>query len=470
MDTAAPEASDPPKSARMAYTPPKIPRGRDGQSTLQFLIAMVKSPVGAIPARAYTEPFATSRAHSPRSALITDPDALEQILIKRAADFPKSEVDDRVLGPAFGDSLLNAEGETWRWKRRLVAPYFAPAALAGLAPTMAAPFERIADAWASGAVANPIDVSEAMTEATLAVIAATLFEDPSEFDAQTIAHALEDYLAPMTWVVAFGALRLPRWLPHPGKGRIVRATRVMRETCAATVARRRAAPAKDDLFGRLMAATDPETGRPLTDEDMVDLILTLIAAGHETSANALTWALYLLAQQTDLQAELATEAKAAAGPADLPRVEAFLKETLRLFPVAPMMARRTTRPETFGALSLPADALILIPIYAIHRHEALWDRPDQFDLARFLGQTPPRTQYMPFGAGPRVCLGASFALQEMTVGLAALLRRIRVSNCDETRFDPMHRVTLQPRDALWLTIRPRRDAPPDGREAAATAP
>ncbi|MEO1331579.1 MAG: cytochrome P450, partial [Pseudomonadota bacterium] len=405
------------------------------------------------PSTAYVEPYALSKATG--AAMIADPEILEQILVKRVGDFPKSEIDDRVLRPAFGDSLLTASGETWRWKRRLVAPAFAPTAMAPLAPVMAAPFERFAEAWASGAVENPVDVALAMREATLAVIAETLFEDPAELDSGAIVQAIEAFLEPISWVVALAALKAPRWTPHPGRGRIRRAAAAMRASVAKTVAHRRGMAAKDDLFGRLMAASDPETGRPLTDEDLVDLILTLVAAGHDTSANTLTWALFLLAEQTDLQAELAAEAAIGSGPADWPKIDAALKETMRLFPAAPMMGRRTTRPERFGTLELAAGTMILIPIYALHRHEALWERPDQFDPARFLGAQPPRTQFMPFGAGPRICVGASFAMQEMALGLAAMLRSARFGVCDETVCDPVHQVTLRPRGPLYLTVRAR---------------
>ncbi len=444
-------------AGRLAYTPPKIPRGPARLSLPAFLWRMVRNPVGAIPETAYTEPFAQSRRTGPPSAMIVDPAALEQILVKRAAEFPKTEIDDRVLRPAFGDGLVTAEGEDWRWKRRLTAPFFAPSALAGLAPAMARPFERIGDAWASGAVENPVDAAAAMTEATLTVIAETLFETPGDLAAEEIAAALEAYLEPISWVVAYAALRVPLWLPHPGQGKIRRAIAQMRGAVASTVARRRASPPRADLFGKLMAAVDPETGRPLSDEDLVDLVLTLIAAGHDTSANTLSFALYLLAAQSDLQAELAAEAAAAPphDPAGAPGIEAFVKETLRLFPVAAIMGRRTTRPETFGPLSLPKDALLLIPIYALHRHEALWDKPDQFDHTRFLGASPPRTQFMPFGAGPRVCVGAGFAMQEMVLGLATLLRRVRFSLAPESVCDPVHRVTLRPRAEMWLTVRPR---------------
>jgi cytochrome P450 len=223
-----------------------------------------------------------------------------------------------------------------------------------------------------------------------------------------------------------------------------------------------------------MQARDPETDRPLGDEDLVDMLLTLIAAGHETTANGLCWAIWCLAGAPELQASLAQEVEEVVGsrliePDLLPRLsltKAFLMETMRLFPPAPLLARRTVKPETLSGHDLPVGTTLFIPIYAIHRHERLWSDPHRFDLSRFLdGQDRQiaRTAYMPFGAGPKICIGASFAMTEMTVALATLLQSVRFRAVEGYVANPIHRITLRPKGGLSVWIDAAADERADDR-------
>jgi cytochrome P450 len=451
-----------------AYRPPKVPVGPDKPSLLRYLRTVVDNPVAGIPAAAYREPIALRVLPVATMAFVTGPDLVEEILVGRAADFPKSRVDDRLLRPAVGDSLLTAEGEDWRWKRRLIAPYFSPAALARSVPDMIAPFCILAADWRSRGPGEPIDVAPAMTSATFQVIGRTLFspgdaaDAGDEVDFAVLSAALDAYLEPSSWVIGLASLNVPAWVPHPGRGRMIRARDRMRSVVGALVsARRRSGVAADDICGDLMRARDPETGRTLSDRDMVDTLLTLIAAGHETSAKALTWALFCLAQQPELQADLAAEVARVVGgrpveAADLPAlttIEAFLRETMRLFPPVPLVTRRTTRPETLAGHTLKPGTIVFIPIYAIHRHQGLWPDPDRFDHTRFAADNArkiPRTVYMPFGAGPRVCVGATFAMMEMVAALATLLQHVRFATVERTRCEPVHRITLRPKGGMVL--------------------
>jgi cytochrome P450 len=455
-----------------AYRPPKVPVGPDKPSLFRYLRTVVDNPVAGIPAAAYREPVALRVLPIATMAFVTGPDLVEDVLVKRAADFPKSRVDSRLFRPALGDGLLTAEGEDWRWKRRLIAPYFSPAALARSVPDMVAPFRTIAGTWLTQRSEAPIDVSPAMTSATFQVIARTLFspgdgaDAGDEVDFAVLSAGIDAYLEPSPWVIGLVSLNAPAWMPHPGRGRMLRARDRLRSMVGALVsARRRSGVAADDICGDLMRARDPETGRTLSDRDMVDTLLTLIAAGHETSAKALTWALFCLGEQPALQADLAADVAGVTGgrpveAVDLPRlatVEAFLKETMRLFPPAPLLARRTTRPETLAGHTLKPGTVVFIPIYAIHRHQSLWPDPDRFDHTRFLGdnaRTIPRTAHMPFGAGPRVCVGATFAMMEMVAALATLLQHVRFSTVEGTRCEPVHRITLRPKGGMMLKVTP----------------
>jgi cytochrome P450 len=357
-----------------------------------------------------------------------------------------------------------ADGNDWRWKRRLAAPYFSPSAVARTVPDMVAPFEALSKNLKSRNADDPVDVSKAMTMATLAVISGTLFTNQDEVDFEGISKAITDYLTPISWTIGLAILRAPAWLPHPGKGRIRRGKRKMRDLVNGLIEARRGSNTEyEDICADLMHAEDPETGRPLSDNDLADMLLTLIAAGHETSANGLTWALYCLADQPQLQEELRVEIEAVVGNrpveafdlASLVKTEAFLKESMRLFPPVPIMARRNSKAERFRDHEFKPGSTFIIPIYAIQRHRLLWSSPDRFDLTRFTGKSAKqikRTAYMPFGGGPRICIGNSFAMMEMVSGFATLIRHLRFSTMDSTRCEPIQRVTLRPKDNLQLAV------------------
>ncbi|MEM9724130.1 MAG: cytochrome P450 [Pseudomonadota bacterium] len=471
-------------SGSEVYEPPKIPTMPNDASFFRKMRTTVTNPIAGLPEGVYDRPYVTMGGDPAPVAFIMDPSILEEMLIKRWKEFPKTPLDHRVFKPLLGEGLLSAEGDDWKWKRRLAAPTFAPAALARMAPAMVAPFETLAAKWAEpapasgapGARGRDADVDQAMVDATILVIERILFADPSEMDLAAIAEGTSRYLAPMGWVELVTHLGLPASTPYPGRWRQMRARDEMRRIVGEAVIKRRAAveggaePQKD-LTGALLAARDPETDRPLSDEDMVDMLLTLVGAGHETSAHTLSWMLYCLAHQPGLQDELAAEAREVAASregldADAPftakdipalaRTEAALKEVLRLFPVAPLIARRTTREEQFGELRLKAGAFCVVPIYALQRSALHWERPDTFDIGRWLNRKEPsRTLYMPFGAGPRVCIGVKMAMMEMILGVATMLRKVRFEPTIETECAPVHRVTMRPQTGMMLNISPR---------------
>jgi cytochrome P450 len=446
------------------YEPGRVASLPDGAGLIRFLRSMVANPVASIPAAAYREGVVIPSFARKTLAFISDPALLEEILIRRVEDFPKSLVDERLLRPAFGDGLLLADGESWRWKRRLASPFFTPAALAGLVPNLAAPFQALVQTWRRLDGSRPVDVVPALTTATLRAIDGVLFSGGRRIDAEAVSQAINDYLEPISWVVGFASLNIPSWVPFPGRRQIARGKNRMRALVHGLVAeRRRSGVQAHDLCGQLMHARDPETDRPLGDEDSVDMLLTLIAAGHETTANGLCWAIWCLAGAPELQASLANEIEdvVGSGPIEpelwprLTRTKALLLETLRLFPPAPLLARRTVKPETLGGHDLPVGMTLFIPIYAIHRHERLWPDPHRFDLCRFQDgrdREIARTAYLPFGAGPKICIGASLAMTEMTVALATLLQAVRFRMVEGYVADPIHRITLRPRGGLPVWI------------------
>ena len=427
---------------------------------------MITNPLAAVPASAYHDDLTVLSFSGSPVVFVCAPALIEDMLIRRPETFPKSDVDKRVFKPAFGSSLLIAQGEDWRWKRRLAAPYFSPSALAKSAQRMIAPFEALARDWRSKAPGITVDVPTSMTKVTAEVISDTLFSNRDELDMGALSDAIDDYLSPISWTIGLASLRVPAWVPHPGKRKIRRGQRTMRRLVGDVIASRRASGTVfHDICADMMGAKDPESGRPLSDTDLVDMLLTLVAAGHETTANGLTWILFCLAEQPALQEVLRSEITSVSTGrpievGDIPafvQVEAFIKETLRLFPPAPLLARRTIRAETIGGQKFASGTTLWIPVYAIHRHRKLWSSPDRFEVRRFLGEDAKRIQrsaYLPFGAGPRVCIGGTFAMMEMIIATATLLRCLSFSTSGETCCEPIHRVTLRPRNGLQLTVVP----------------
>jgi cytochrome P450 len=435
----------------------------DDAGRMRFLRSVISNPLAAIPQSAYREGISVPGFSRSNIAFVCDPDVLEEVLVDRVGDFPKSLIDQQIMRPAVGDSLLMAEGETWRWKRRLAAPFFTPAALSRSAPRLAAPFQALAKDWQARR-GRQVDVVAAMTSATLDVIDSLLFSGRGEIDPKAISRAIDDYLDPISWRIGLASFGIPSWVPFPGWGKIMRAKSRMRGLIQGLiVARRSSGVAHIDLCGQLMGARDPETDRPLSDEDLVDMLLTLIAAGHETSANGLSWAILCLAEAPQIQEQLVKEIAAVAGTesigtehlARLPTVKAFLMETMRLFPPVPVFSRRTIKPETFGGHKFAPGTMLFIPVYAIHRHERLWRNPTQFDISRFMegrDKLIARTAYLPFGAGPRICIGASLAMMEMTIGLATLLQSVHFKSVEGFVADPISRVTLRSRHGLSVRL------------------
>jgi cytochrome P450 len=304
-----------------------------------------------------------------------------------------------------------------------------------------------------------------MSEMTFRVISATMFKGSATADSETFWRASETSLHYVTWELASGIAGLPEWVWHPGKSPRRRAAAALRRVCRDVLQRRRAEGLEghDDLLARLATARDPETGALMDEEQIVDNLLTFLAAGHETTAKALTWTLYLLARAPQWQDRLRAEVTAVAGEerianAHIERLlvtRQVLKEAMRLYPPAPIMTRIASQDARFGDLDVKAGTVMIIPIYAIHRHRALWTDPDTFDPMRFTPErekSHARAQYMPFGFGPRLCIGMSFAMLEAQALLATLVRGARFAWDGRHMPTPQSRVTLRPKEGMPLQV------------------
>lgn len=445
-----------------AITPPDAPL-----PLLKFLREFPKNPLRSVPRAAYEEDIFVLRSKFPKVTYvwITGPELVEEILIRNAADLQKSRVEKRVFAKSVGDSVLTADGSEWRWQRRILAPLFRHLEITSYVPEMSAAAARQVDVWrtAGPGIRN---IESDMSQAALRVIMATMLADSDMSVGRRIMEGTEAYLSKASWEAAYAILRLPEWLPHPGTWRMNNSSRQLRSIMADLIAaRRRSGANHDDLLGRLLAARDPQTDAPMDDKGLINNLSTLLLAGHETTAKALTWTLYLLARAPEWQRVVREEVEnvtggkpVAAGDIDrLAVTTRVLKESMRLYPPAPVIARLNSKSIDVRGEHLGPGSNIVFPVYAIHRHRKLWSDPDRFDPDRFLPENEKsllRTQYMPFGAGPRICIGQSFASVE-AVALLATFIQSAVFDWDGNHMpEPISRITLRPSGGMPLQVSP----------------
>lgn len=450
MDGPAPTRIEPPKVA-VATRPLTIP---------QVVRKARANVLEILPALAFRQPMLTGVTVK-RWHMVQDPGALERVLKDRVDAYPKSPVTKRLLQPAIGDSLFNAEGAHWRWQRRAAAPVFAHRHLMALAPVMTDAASRsAARIGAEMAAKGAVEIYDQMIAATFDVISDVALSGRETLDRDAVSAAITSYIDTVGRISFLDVVGAPTWIPRPAALFRRRPSGDMRAMMDKVIAARQGAERREDLLDLMRFAEDPESGRSMTAGELRDNMLAFIVAGHETTALALSWALYLLALDGAAQTRAREEARAAIGdgPAEaahLPRlgyVQQVLEEALRLYPPAAFLARIALEDDRLCGRPIMAGDIVMLPIYALHRHEMLWDDPDAFDPERFAPDAVkgrPRFQYLPFGAGPRICIGMSFALMEAKLILATLLARWRLTPIGAPPA-PVMNLTLRPKGGINL--------------------
>ena len=394
--------------------------------------------------------------------MVMDPEALKIILRDRVEDYPKSMVTKLILEPAIGNSLFVAEGAEWLWQRRTAAPVFTHRNIAALAPVMTIAAERSAARF-EAAAGRGIDAFDEMVSATFEVISDVTFSGGDSFDRSRVHKAIEDYIGQTAKLSLLDILGAPAWVPRPGRMFAGSAMRQMKRMADGAIDQRRTRPATEvpDLLDLLLEGEDPKTGRKMNVAELRDNLLTFIVAGHETTALTLAWALYLCAFSPQIQQDARDEAQAvlggrAATAADverLPLIRRIVDETLRMYPPAAFLSRTAQKADVLCGREIRPQDTVILPIYALHRHHAHWQNPDAFDPNRFLDpKTIPRFAYLPFGDGPRICIGARFALQEAVIILATLLSRLKFALIPGKAPKPVMILTLRPEGGVWLKV------------------
>ncbi|MBX2853996.1 MAG: cytochrome P450 [Rhodobacteraceae bacterium] len=471
----APKAS--PKAG--AFFPAHIRPVKQPMSLPRVAIAAGRNVLETIPAVAYRLPIVSGKTVV-RWHMVMEPEALKRVMLDNVENYPKSKISQRLLRPAVGTSIFTAEGEDWRWQRRAAAPIFNHRKMTALSPMMTGAASRAADRL-DAVVARGFEgvgvacVMEEMVTATFEVMVDALLSggrwgQDGALDRHEVGEEIARYINTIGRVSFLDILNAPTWMPRPAE---LMNRGVMNRTTAmvdAMIAHRRAAyeagERRDDLIDYMLDARDAETGRVMDDATLRNNLFTFIIAGHETTALALTWALYLMAHAPEIQERAAAEARAAIGdrPATaehlpkLPYLRQILDETLRLFPPAAMLGRQARADDILAGREIGAGDTVILPIYALHRHEMYWERPLAFDPDHF---TPERVQardrylYLPFGAGPRVCIGMNFSLMEAMVILATLVARFEVAPKVGHEPTPVLTMTLRPKGGMPLKLRRR---------------
>jgi cytochrome P450 len=397
------------------------------------------------------------------ACFVNKPEHIESVLVTQNSNFVKSK-DYRAMRRVLGNGLLLSEGEFWRRQRKLIQPAFHQGRIAAYAEIMIAHTQRMLASWSDG---QSLDMHEAMMRLTLGIVAKTLFD-------ADVSHEAEDVDAALTVLMgkflrqAGMALLLPTWVPLPTSQLLKRAVGRLDKVIYSIIEQRRASgQMSGDLLSVFLQAHDDE-GVGMTDRQLHDEIMTLFLAGHETTANVLSWTWYLLGQNPQAEEKLTEElSRVLAGrvptPADLPRLaytDAVLREAMRLYPPVWVIGRRALAPFRLGAYELPADTNVLISQLIMHKDARYFADPQRFDPDRWSASNPqaaslPRFAYFPFGGGPRVCIGAGFAMMEAVLLLATIAQQFRVEVSPELKVNVQPTVTLRPKHGIPTTLKRR---------------
>lgn len=445
--------------------PRRRPPGPRGLPLIGNLLALGKDPLGffAETARRYGDLVSLNLAGWP-TILVSDLPAIERILVEDHRNYIKHRFFWRHVTAVFGKGLLISEGEPWQRQRRLASPAFAGQQLLGYDSAMVALTRRMLDGWKDGEV---IDIHPEMMGLTLRIATKTLFDSEVERDIRDMDLAMDDLIVEVASRYK-RPIFVPDAIPLPGHLRYRRAIRTVERVVSSMIAERRASGLEDrnDCLSRLMAARD-EAGRPMSDALLRDEAITLLLAGHETTALALSWAWFLLGQHPDAEARMAAEIAEVLGdrPAtadDLLRLkftESVVMEAMRLYPPAWAIGRESTQAfELSGYSFAPGTTIFIIP-WVLHRDPRNFQEPEAFRPERWMGNLArelPRFAYMPFGGGPRVCIGQRFAMIEAVLVLTTMVQRFSMEWQSDRKVTPFPSITLRPNGGVWLKIKERR--------------
>lgn len=402
-------------------------------------------------------------------AVVSDPSIIRHVFVECPSDYRKGAIERRVLSSAeLGDSLVAVEGAQWRRQRRTLAPLLGRKMVAGLAPAMAEAISAVIGSWRSRneTADRVIDLKAEMSRVSLEVLVRCMFSPDLGEDQDNWRAALKKFFAAKMSVDPFDIIGLPDFVPRIVRWRARRMLRGFTEGIDGAMARRRnvLAEGRDfaarDGLALMLGATDPETGARMSEAEVRTNLLAFFFAGQETTSTVLTWTFYLLSQSPEWYGRLTAEARSALddGPIEqavdrLAETRAVVEEAMRLYPPIVGITRSAAAGTRLGPHTLNRRTMVIVSPYVVHRHRLLWTDPDVFDPRRFLSPVN-RYAYLPFGIGPRMCIGAAFAMQETILAVAMVLKSFSIHLASGHAVWPVHRLTLRPRDPLLMVTRP----------------
>ena len=436
---------------------------------ISLLRVLANNPLEAWTTAHFEQPIVLSGMSIGRVAVVNDPAAIRRVLLDNCDNYKKDWLQRRVLSAGLIGGLLTVEGQDWRMQRRALAPLFARKTVMNFSRAMASVASGLVKRLAERE-GEVTDITVEATRVTLEVLERTIFSDGLGRGREDIRMAMRSYFETIGRIDPFDMLGVPDFVPRPGRWKLRPMLRLFESAIDTIISTRRERIANNpddaprDILSFLLEAADPETGEALSEAEVRANILTFIAAGHETTANCISWSLYLLSQSNQWRERVQAEAdrelcSSVDGLADrLVETRAVIDETNRLYPPLSAISREAIGVDELAGERIEAGTMIVIAPYVLHRHRALWTMPNSFDPNRFLGQSRDsidRFAYLPFGVGPRICIGATFAIQEASIVVAAIMRNFTLEMAPGYNAWPMQKVTLRPKDGLPMIVRRR---------------
>ena len=441
---------------------------RERLSLLQFLGTLQDNAIGIFTEEAYEKELVQRKVLGRNVFIVSDPALIKHVMLDNVANYEKTEITRRILEPGLGKGLITLEKDTWRRHRRTMAPSFDHRSIAGYTPIMTAATEEMLADWDRLAPSSCVDIEHAMMEVTLHIISRTMFSSDSNSIVRIMGGAAGRYQERIRPNL-FDMFGFPDWFAGRRRAKLAQQTFAEFDAIIDRLIEERVrnpGNAPKDLLARLIAARDEQTGGGMSAQEVRDHVITIFMAGHETTAMAMTWTLFLLSAHPAEEAKLHAELQSVLGgrvptAEDLPKLNytrMVVEESMRIYPPVPSMEREALADDELAGRRVPKGSTVIISPWVIHRHKKLWENPGRFDPQRFSPENSSgrvRFSYLPFGGGQRICIGAAFATTEAMVLLATIAQRYQLRLAPGHKVEPQGLITLRARYGMRMLLNQR---------------
>jgi cytochrome P450 len=456
----------------LLWRPPAPVPHEQTLGTIALLRTLAHNPIEAWSKAHFEQPFVNASFAGIQATVVNSPASIRHVLMDNRANYEKDNLQKRVMTRVLANGLLMTDGDRWKGQRKTLAPIFNHRTVMSFAPAMLAAANKLSETWASSPDGTIHDVSVDIGRLTLDVLQRTIFSGGLGGDPEQVRSHMHDYFEAIGRIDPFDLLNMPDYIPRLSRIRARKSLKYFDQAVDNIIAARKKILAEDpgnapdDILTHLLKAQNPQMGYAMSEEELHSNIITFIAAGHESTANAIMWSLYTLSQSPYWRDLVVQEVKREfAGPTEgladrLVYTRAVIEETIRLYPPIAAISRAALEADDLEGCKIAPGSMVVIPTYVVHRHRNLWEQPDMFDPSRFLGrsrETVDRFTYLPFGAGPRVCIGQPFAIQNATLAVGTLIKNFDMEIAPGHKVWPELKVSLKPAGGLPMIIRKRTD-------------